>query len=400
MDEKLYTIVKEALPQIASLNEKFIACESSIQGVLSLDGKDISEMIKKRDCSSLLAEDPEKLFSDQSKVDCNVTPSMLEQIANSFKSYPNDVLDYFSCFITLVRNVNTSLDELIPSYLDEDGKEMAKYIEETSTLLSKIIAFFEAGIQATLKNIVEQEQPEDETQASMRLMGSKFVSFSLVHSLIGLSFIAISCIHLHQVVYEYYYGAKYKKSENADMIKQIVSNINTFLSPQLNSIKKDIEQITKDKKEYIKELETIKNKQEKTDDRILRKSETIIQKVENRNKVERRKKLTQKYCAKIIREKRQLYNEKREDFLKEHNILKYYREFSVPETNSIKREIQRWERFLKTNGKDGITPPANFTRMTSELEFQAFAERLELEKYNEWKAFITEKYLTMHNNNL
>ena len=208
--------------------------------------------------------------------------------------------------------------------------------------------------------------------------------------------LAIFGILLYPRVYDYFQGPFEKKNENEESIAKLC----LLMEAKLNAIEKNTQQIAKDNKKYIKEFETIKIKQEKTDDRILRKSETIIQKVENRNKVERRKKLTQNLCAKIIQEKRKLYNEKREDFLKQYNIIKYYREFSVPETNSIKREIQRWERFQKTNGKDGITPPANYTRMTSELEFEAFAEKLELEKYNEWKAFITEKFLTSHNNNL
>ena len=298
-------------------------------------------------------------------------------LADGMKRLFENEDDLALCALSLDRKVISLIGDIIPDELNEADRLLGLRIKKNVAMICLAISKARGKILESL---------------SRKIVNHWYVKTVLS----GFNVIAILGMLSYPRVYDYFQGPFEKKNENEESITKLCS----LMEAKLNAIEKNTQQIVKDNKKYIKEFETIKIKQEKTDDRILRKSETIIQKVENRNKVERRKKLTQNLCAKIIQEKRKLYNEKREDFLKQYNIIKYYREFSVPETNSIKREIQRWERFQKTNGKDGITPPANYTRMTSELEFEAFAEKLELEKYNEWKAFITEKFLTSHNNNL
>ena len=397
MDEKFDKLINGMFPNQNQYREKILNRELQIPGLhITVDGKDVRDILDSKGFSAFVEQDAARAQIEPSSLLNNPAIQDKEKLLTYFNGYSNDVEEYFQFNISIIHQIISSMVDLIPTELNNEEKRIAQCCLDFSKMISIGFTRVIESIQGFLSNDEKDENLNDLTKLNILRMHKS----CLVYGSVELNFTIIYIMWYRQHVYDYFYGSIDKKDENADVIKQISNNVLQLLSPQLNNIKKDIDKIAKDNKKYIKEIKTIKNKQEKTDDKILRKSKTIIQKIENRNKVEHRKKLTQKYCAKIIRKKIELYNEKKEDFLKEHSISKYYREFSVPETNSIKREIQRWERFLKTNGKDGIKPPANFTRMTSEFEFDAFAERLELEKYNEWKAFITEKFLTVHKNNL
>lgn len=400
MDKLLYEIINEATPQIRVFHDGFFRREASLLSFLSIGGRKISDFSDFESFCVFLEEHPEQINNVNPAVESSMTVSTKERILDSIKNYPSDVKEYYLYYISTIRKIIASFKELIPSDTDAEGQSFRKYIEKISELFSNIITFMDAATHESLRKAENKSLPKDESKALLQERFFQLVIFSLTHLFVDFNMMTMLCMHFHQLIYEYYYGPKDKKSEIKETIKQAADSIVNLLSAQLNSVKIDTKQLIKDSKSHSKDLQDIKDKQEKVEDRIIRRNETIIQKVDNRNKVEQRKKLTQTLCANIIFEIRKKYNKKRDEFLEQNNITKYYTEFSVPQIKSIKREIQRWEQFQKSNGENGTQPPEHYTRMTSELEFKVFAEKIELEKYNEWKAFITEKYLTEHRSNL
>ena len=119
-------------------------------------------------------------------------------------------------------------------------------------------------------------------------------------------------------------------------------------------------------------------------DRLIRKLEKIEDKVDKKNRADKRKPLTQEECADILFKKKVFYCKKKENYLKRVGITA---NVQPPPKNaeSVKRTIQRWDQYLLSDGEKGTKPAKGYSRVVSKLEFESWAETLELIKYERWE---------------
>lgn len=401
MDEKFDKLINGMLPNQNQFREKFLKRELQIPGLhITVDGNDVKDILDSKGFSSFVEQDASKAEVAPSSLLNNPVFLDKEKLLTYFNGYSNDADEYFQYNISIIRQIISSMVDLIPPVLNDEGKTIALCCLDFSKMMSTSLTKAIESIRSVLSNDVEDKNLKGLTKLNIL----RIQKGCLVHGFVELNFLIIYTMWYRQHVYDYFYGPEEEKSEKADMIKQITENVVEQMSlkftPQFDRIEKNTIQTIKDNKQIINTLADIQRTQMLSDNTLKLKSERIIETVEKKNKADKRKKLTQKVCANVIYKARMYYNNERERYLKENGITKYTKEFLLADENSIKREIQRWDSFLKSDGAKGVPPPERYTRMVSKAEFEMFAESLEWNKYEEWKASIQEKYMTVHRNNL
>lgn len=155
--------------------------------------------------------------------------------------------------------------------------------------------------------------------------------------------------------------------------------------------KKNLKLVSDDFLDLKRLLELIKKTQEKNQrqsaiqsDRSIRKLSKIENKVDKRNKADKRKSLTQEECAVILFKQKGIYFMKRQNYLHRVGITKTKAKFPKNDT-MVLRTIQRWDQYLATNGEKGSKPPKGYSREKSQMEFEIWAEDLEKQKYLRWE---------------
>lgn len=140
-----------------------------------------------------------------------------------------------------------------------------------------------------------------------------------------------------------------------------------------------------------KQVDNIQKRQEESQrqsvvqsDRSIRKLEKIEDKVDKKNRADKRKPLTQEECAELLYQKKVKYCKKKENYLMRVGITATVQ---PPPKNaeSVKRTIQRWDQYLLSNGEKGTKPAKGYSREANKLEFESWAETLELIKYERWE---------------
>jgi len=120
------------------------------------------------------------------------------------------------------------------------------------------------------------------------------------------------------------------------------------------------------------------------DDKSSRENKRIMDKIDKKNRVERRKPLTQEECADLLFKQKVIYCKARENYLRKVGITAT--KVTLPKNELIVlRTIQRWDQYLATNGEKGSTPPNGYSRERSTKEFEGWAEDVERQKYLKWE---------------
>lgn len=161
---------------------------------------------------------------------------------------------------------------------------------------------------------------------------------------------------------------KKRKALNSDFTK--IAAMERFLNEQISDLKKG--------------QDDIKRKIDIYDDKSSRENKRIMDKIDKRNRVERRKTLTQEECADKLFKQKIIYCKNREDYLRKVGIA--ITKVNIPKNETmVLRTIQRWDQYLATNGEKGTKPPKGYSREKSQIEFEDWAEDVERQKYLRWE---------------
>lgn len=183
-----------------------------------------------------------------------------------------------------------------------------------------------------------------------------------------------------QHVYDYYYGPKDKKEENEASIMELF----TIFKTQLMNIEKNTAQTVKNTQESIKLENKIITNQAINREKNSKELEKIEDKVNKRNRADKRKPLTQEECADILYKYKVKYFKKKEDYLRLVGITATKPKLPKDE-KTVERTIQRWDQYLSSEGEKGSKPPKGYSRERSRKEFDDWAETLEQISYEKWE---------------
>lgn len=382
MDKLLYEIINEATPQIRVFHDGFFRREASLLSFLSIGGRKISDFSDFESFCVFLEEHPEQINNVNPAVESSMTVSTKERILDSIKNYPSDVKEYYLYYISTIRKIIASFKELIPSDTDAEGQSFRKYIEKISELFSNIITSMDAATHESLRKAENKSLPKDESKALLQERFFQLGFFSLTHIFVDFNMMTMLCMHFHQLIYEYYYGPKDNKDENADKLKQmydLLTNIkanqdNTSL--QVNSIKKDTEQILNSRETKNESLKAIKENQEK-----------IKELVKDRNEMDAEKAgtLSVEECVVIIG----LITKHYFDLMqRDCKAVGFPPEVvKMPKESTIRRNIEFWDQYQNGNKAKGRKPPRkDYSRNKSKKKFGEWYNEIQLDRYNKWKA--------------
>ena len=250
----------------------------------------------------------------------------------------------------------------------------------TESLLMYLDAL-DSVIQAEMDDIHHIKTKGDDKAENLKLIAAK--ASAPIHSLVGLNFLTMTCIFLHQIVYDYFNSPRKKKAEKADMIGLIVSALSIYLEPKINDIKNDTEQIAKKTEQVLKSRET-KNESLKT---IKENQEKIKELVKDRNELDAEKTgtLSVEECVVIIGLiTRRYFDLKRRDC----KAVGFPPEVvKMNKATTIKRNIEFWDQYQKGNKAKGRKPPRkDYSRNMSKEDFGKWYNAILLDDYNKWKA--------------
>ena len=265
MDEQLETLMSMTLPQVKvfdgtpvnhtdnSLFSIGILAKFITPGVFALVGSNEKILCQKKEAMTKMLDDYAEKTAYENKKNISAVNEALQSINN-----------------------------LIPSKIDDSDKDVVECIKDSSSLIQMAVGSIDATIQDTLADIKEQIEIEYGAKKSTLIDSFDPGCFGLEQSPVWSGFTAASSKMLQERAGAYLKG---KTAENGEAIKVFLA---LFLS-KFDSIEKSLEQV-------VVNMEKIQVKQEILKDRQA-KLEGLIKK---RNDIDRPKKLTRAVCATII----------------------------------------------------------------------------------------------------
>ena len=377
MDEKFDKLINGMFPNQNQYREKLLNRELQIPGFhITVDGKDVRDILDSKGFSAFVEQDAARAQIEPNSL-LN-SPAILdkEKLLTYFNGYPNDVEEYFQFNISIIHQIISSMLDLIPTELNNEGKRIAQCCLDFSKMVSTGLTRVIESIQGFLSNDVKDESLNDLTKLNiLRLHKS-----CLVYGFVELNFTIIYIMWYRQHVYDYYYGPKDKKEENEASIMELF----TIFKTQLMNIEKNTAQTVKNTQESIKLENKIITNQAINREKNSKELEKIEDKVNKRNRADKRKPLTQEECADILYKYKVKYFKKKEDYLRLVGITATKPKLPKDE-KMVERTIQRWDQYLSSEGEKGSKPPKGYSRERSRKEFDDWAETLEQIAYEKWE---------------
>lgn len=385
MDEKFDNLVKGFLPNQNKYREKIVNLELQIPGLhITADGKDVKEILDSKDFSSFMEQDASKVQVELSLLPNNPDFLDKEKMLTYFDGYSSDVEEYFQYNISVIQQILSSMVDLIPSELNNEGKRIALsclfFSKEMSNALTRSTN--------SIRSVLSDNRIDNNLNDLTKLKISRLQKSILVHLFVELNYLVIYTMWCRQHVYDYFYGPEEEKSVKADMIKQItesvVEQISLNFTPQLDRIEKNTTQTVKNTQASIDLNNKIITNQILNSEKNSRELEMIEDKVNKRNRADKRKPLTQEECATILYKQKINYFKKKENYLR-HVGMTATKPKLPKDEKTVERTIQRWDQYLSSDGEKGTKPPKGYSRERSRKEFEDWAETLELISYEKWE---------------
>lgn len=376
MDENLCKIIRDTFPQVNAFNERMKRLGSSIQGIETVDESYLKNILDPEASASFFKKKAEAVKKDEKELS-----SFREQFSIFCDSCFDEAKDYYRYNVSVVRTIILSIKDMIPFKLNKKEKAFSETIVKVTEGLLMHLDALDSVIQAEMDGIHHIKTKRGDKTDNLKLIAAK--ASAPIHSLVGLNFLTITCIFLHQIVYEYFNCTKKKKAEKADMISLIASALSIYLEPKINDIKNDTEQIAKKTEQVLKSRET-KNESLKT---IKENQEKIKELVKDRNELDAEKTgtLSVEECVVIIGLiTRHYFNLKQRDC----KAVGFPPEVvKMKKATTIKRNIEFWDQYQNGNKAKGRKPPRkDYSRNMSKEKFGQWYNEIQLDQYNKWKA--------------
>ena len=372
MDEKFDKLIDEMVSEHNLYLEKFFRSGLQIPGLLfSYGGKDMKGILESKNLSEFMWEEAAKGQLHDFKIN---KPSSLdkEQILKFFNDISSDVDEYFQHSIDIIHQIITSTVDLIPSELNEEEKRIAKHYLDCSELLSTPLIFYKNNIHRFLSDDAQNENLSDST----RLKAQRVKLLQLFNEL---NYATLIAIWFRQHVYEYYYGPKENKANNASKIL----NYFALLESRLSNIEKNTEQTIKTTEQAFTEKKTANESLKK----IKENQEEIKELVKNRNELDAEKMgtLSVEECVIIIGLIEKKYVGMKRSDCKSVGIPT--ETVKMKKEGTIRRNIEFWDQYQNGNKAKGRKPPKkDYSRNMSKEDFGKWYNAVLLDDYNKWKA--------------
>lgn len=262
-----------------------------------------------------------------------------EKILSYFDDYSNIGEEYFKYSIFTFRQIISSITDLIPSVLDDEGKEMAQGCKKMSELLSDLLSICEEGIIRSIKDDSIGDDLSDLTKSKISNLKKQF----LVYCLVDLNYLTTQIILYRQHIYDYYYGPKDKKADNKALIMELSSLI---LTP-LKNIEKKTDQIVKNSQASIELENQIISNQAIDKEEASREHAIIQEEMKKEKRLERTKPLKLTTCLEAIKE---VYEDPKYNYPQQFKLHQF----------AIRNQLSDWNQYLNTGGKKGKAPLPKF----------------------------------------
>lgn len=345
MDEKYDSFIKGLLDGRGFYLEKILKLQQSIPGVFfSVNGEIKKDLTYSKILSSLDEPGDTEIQVNFNEAKNNPDFSNKEKILTYFEGYSNIVEEYFKYSFFSFRQIIVSIMELIPSELDDEGKEMAQQCKRISECLSDFLSFSEEMIITALKDDSTGDALGDLTK--FKILGIK--KQCLAYSLVDLNYLIIQIFLFRQHVHDYYWGGKDKKEENKTYIKE-------WSPPELALLRK----IEKNQQLSIEQGKTIISNQVADKEENSREHANIQEEMNKKQRLERTKPLKLTTCLDAICE---AYSDPKYPYSQEFKLHPF----------AIRNQLSNWNQYLNTDGKKG-TPPLpkfDFYRQTDKETFK------------------------------
>lgn len=370
MDKRLFELLSEVLPQANQFSELLVRRMALIPSYATIDGKDLKAVLDSKSFESFLQEDANKMLFNKKII------TTKDELLKLFEGLPEEAKEYYEYSISILRRIILSLTNLAPTKIEDRDIKVQESIKRFLFATTNYLPYWENSIQSSSDFF-------NQSSDSINPQGSKIIFWVMMTGLISLNIMTITSIHFHNIVYEYFYGPTDKQDENADMINQISNNIAQSLSMQLNSIKKDTEQIAKKTELLLNSRET-KNESLKA---IKENQEKIKEIVKDRNEMDAEKTgtLSVEECVVIIGLiTKHYFDLKQRDCKAVGFPLEVVK---MPKESTIRRNIEFWDQYQNGNKAKGRKPPRkDYSRKKSKEKIGEWYNEIQLDQYNKWKA--------------
>ena len=358
MNKELIRIMNEMADNFLSADADSIKrhASMSIPGLVTFDGKDITEDILNRDdfktfyCKNVgrfgfnqdVLRQYIKEIVAENKVD--QLKVILKQVeTNNDKT--EQAIQSIQYVHSSIRKIISSINDLIPSEPDEKDKNAIEIIRFIIKSLKNVFDDNESLFYNSLKVLFSDEVECDIEKQSLLNTCSKESGSILLNLIPRYCRFSMIVMYLHYLSCDYFYGTKDKKSseEFTNALYQLC--LSTF--PNILQMHDRIEKNGKKLDQLLSGQDDIKRKIDVQGDRSDRKLETIENKVEKKDREGKTKPLKLTTCLETIRE---VYYDPK---------FKYQTQFEL-HLYSIRNMLSNWNQYLNTGGKKGTPPLPNF----------------------------------------
>jgi len=221
--------------------------------------------------------------------------------------------------ISAVNEALQSINNLIPSKIDDSDKDVVECIKDSSSLIQMAVGSIDATIQDTLADIKEQIEIEYGAKKSTLIDSFDPGCFGLEQSPAWSGFTAKSSEMLQERANSYFNGPTQGKAENGDSIKEFF----VLFMARFENIETSLGQVVKNMEKIQVSQAMIKEKQK-----------TIEGLIKKRNEADMPKRLQRKTCVTII-----------------GKVLKEQYNLDSIKYDSIEKMLYRWDKALERGEK-------------------------------------------------
>ena len=386
-----------------------------IPNLITFKGKDINDFNFSQD-NFHDASNPielDELGFNLSKIGYNISAianktnefNKTEAILNTIEPYEIDffhdqAIEIYKWLFPCLDGFLVSINALLPSNPCDEEKKEIKKIKIVIEKLSKGLTNLEDTVKALLDISFFDLLSENNKKSSITIKLQKLFYCILPTLIIDGYITLISIVAFYHAVYERFCIPEENRTQ-PDNLSALLVKINLMMDScgqKLDVVSTCLQETNTIVKSSEKNLNTINKKadqllqgQEETQRKIIvqgdqssRRLEKVEEKVDKRNRADKRKPLTQEECANLLYKQKVIFCKKKEDYISKVGITSTRVKCPEDET-MVLRTIQRWDQYLATDGEKGTKPPKGYSREKSIKEFDLWAEVFEQIAYEKWE---------------
>ena len=395
------------------------ALASIITGLKSVGDINRESFVNQKNIVSFLQECMTPLMEVCDIIDYNSIPQEIKKKGYELRSFiPAQIKQHYGYNLQTIQRILNSMIELIPKKLDDKEKIKANALVLFRDRATKALFFIDRIIRTKTNLLLSRNKTYKDNFNSIdkdyrfldNLDGTtitldkdyepfsiQFNVFALISCQVVLNYLAMYCTWFHQETYLYYYRPKEMNIDSEEFFSILtkMSAMFAVYDQKYDSLNNKIDTIEKKQNKEFNDLnkkaDQLIEKQDNIQIELINQGhksshmlEKVEEKVDKRNRADKRKSLTQEECAILLYKQKVLFCKKREDYTLKVGISSTRVKCPKDET-MVLRTIQRWDQYLATNGEKGTKPPKGYSRKISAKEFDLWAEVFEQIEYEKWK---------------